>query len=211
MRRGRRKRAGLSVEMTLDQAMEEYDILGQIEVMLRDKGIVQPEQPKTRGKNYDGTIPDNMLDLDAFELGEILSNVTRWVDYIAGCYAWIEAGELVSKERMESVRSFLRKRLVEEREDAKERGDATSAEDKKYKDDDDVRTNPQFVLENREYVRFKCLKIIAKRSYEAAESNRRAVSNAIKLVEESNKRGGREAGVKARRGGGGFRSRKADG
>jgi hypothetical protein len=197
--------------MTLDQAMEEYDILDQIEGMLKEKGIVQPDKPKTRGKYYDGTIPDNMLDLDAFELGEILSNVTRWVDYIAGCYSWIEAGELISKERMESVRAFLRKRLVEERQEEKERGTATSAEDKKYKDDDDVRTNPQFVVENREYVRFKCLKIIAKRAYEAAESNRRAVSNAIKLVEESNKRGGREAGVKARRGGGGFRPRKSDG
>ena len=197
--------------MSLDQAMEEYDILDQIEAMLREKGIVQPDKPKTRGKDYDGTIPDNMLDLDAFELGEILSNVTRWVDYIAGCYSWIEAGELISKERMEAVRAFLRKRLVEERQEEKERGGATSAEDKKYKDDDDVRTNPQFVVENREYVRFKCLKIIAKRAYEAAESNRRAVSNAIKLVEESNKRSGREAGVKARRGGGGFRPRKADG
>lgn len=202
-RRGRRSTHDVDVGITMDQALEEYDIGNQVQRELEGKGIVLPERPKIRGKDYDGTLPPNLMEISDFDVGELLTKTTEWAEYISGCLAWMEAAEIEAKDRVETVKAFIRKRLLEERERMKEKGEAISSDDKKYKDDDEVRTNPQFVEENANYLRYQCLKIITKRAYEAAEKNRVAVSNAIRLREESGKREGRRASATGRRRGGG--------
>ena len=191
--------------MSLDGVLETLDIGGRVDKEMQRRGILPPERPTMRGEEYTGGIPANLGDLSPSKLGDWISITTRWCEYIGGCLGEFEAASEAQGERVETVRSFLRRKIKTDREaDKKRKGPAP----KKYEDDDEIRTHPVFISELAELLELKCLVAVVKRANQAAENNRRAVSNAIRSREAGSKRESRESNVLGAKTSRGFMRRK---
>jgi hypothetical protein len=194
----------IDIRVELKDAIEEYDqVAERVEKRLSQAGVkmpVRPMIPDDRGGDdvpYDGMIPDDLDALNDQEIGIYLSAATRWYDYVGRLVAGASRDSEKASQAVKDARSFLRKRIMEEREgeDDEDRRPSTP----KWQDDDQIETYPEMIKLKAMEIEAKSYHEYLKRAYEAAENNRRALSKQANLREGQHRAGNRDENVQDRR------------
>ena len=185
---------GLRLERPIEDALDYFgvmdDVLGTV---TEDLKVNLPDAPTWKGDLYAGQLPPNMSHLPEQDLGELLTVVTQWKNYLRVKLSYYKGyrDEVVKKVRVN--KAYLRKQFRE--------APATADGDNKlYSINDRIELDKRFQDAGRDELYYKNLVEILDAAYMAADSDFNAVSRVITLRGQARSGEQRAHGATGRRG-----------
>lgn len=164
----------ISNQMSLQDGLNAYRIQEGVLDEFKKRGFELPSCPNWMTEQgpapYQGTIPNDLTELDDNQLGRYMSLLSGWIEYVSTEVSLADLSRIAAKEQLEFTTSKIRLtyRLDEE-------GKKRTIQDI----NDLMRNDPRFVESNRASLHLEGYYTLIKNKLKAAEQNYKAISRRI--------------------------------
>lgn len=180
----------VSNQMSLQDGLNAYRIQEGVLEQFKKRGFALPTCPNVMTDQgpapYQGTIPDDLTELDDNQLGRYMSLLSGWIEYVSTEVSLADLSRISAKEQLEFTTSKIRLtyRLDEE------------AKKRTVQDINDLmRNDPRFVESNRAFLHLEGYYIQVKNKLKAAEQNYKAISRRISQTIADSERDNRQHSI----------------
>jgi len=165
----------LLVQRPIDEATEYYDVMDDVlGTITGDLKVTLPDAPTWKGDLYLGQLPPNMSHLSDMELGELLTIVTQWKNYLRVKLSYYKGYRDDCEKQLRVQKAYLRKQF--------RAAPATTEDEAKFHAvNDRIELDKRFQDVQRDHLYYGNLVEILDAAYSAAESDFNAVSRVITL------------------------------
>jgi hypothetical protein len=178
-------------QLPLEAGLSVYNIRDQVQEEFQKRGFIVPPLPQQLGHDgrpvpYHGDIPHDLTQLSDQQLGQLMTLLSLWMEYVGGQLALADMARTVAKTQLEFTEATIR---LTYRTD--EEGKKRTVQER----DDMVQVDKRYVEAKRSFMYLEAFHVLVENVYKAAKQNYSAVSRRVTQRGQEIEQGGRTTNV----------------
>jgi len=169
-------------QLPLDDGLNCYRIREAVLVEYQKRGLPMPPAPMRQHEPYQGDIPNDLTTLNDQELGQYMSLLSLWINYVGIQMAMAKMEKTIAEHQLMFTEATIRLSYKRD-EDGKKR---TGPER-----DDMVHCDRRYIEANRTFIFLEAFASLISVVYKSAEQNFNAISRRITQRGQETERGNR--------------------